>query len=307
MIKIENLTKSFGDIKAVDGLSFEINSAGVVGLLGPNGAGKTTTMRLITKFLAPDSGRVTIQGNIGYLPENNPLYKEMLVSDIISMSAELKHIKKENKKRELDYVVASAGINDIYYRPISELSKGYKQRVGIAIALLNNPQILIMDEPTEGLDPNQRGEIKELIRNLAQDRIIVISTHILQEASTICDRLLIINEGKLVADGSPQTLTGSLRNQKTISVDIEGNNVEFLLKKINGIEKIEVEKTDNRRTKLNIISQTSFQPQPEISRIARENQWIIWSITEQKENLENIFQKLTNKKLNDTIIYENQY
>jgi len=303
MIKIENLTKSFGDIKAVDGLSFEINSAGVIGLLGPNGAGKTTTMRLITKFLAPDSGRVTIQGNIGYLPENNPLYKEMLVSDIISMSAELKHIKKEDKKRELDYVVVSAGINDIYYRPISELSKGYKQRVGIAIALLNNPQILIMDEPTEGLDPNQRGEIKELIKKLAQDRIIVISTHILQEASTICDRLLIINEGKLVADGSPQTLTGSLRNQKTISVDIEGNNVEFLLKKIIGIEKIEIEKTDNRRIKLNIISQTSFQPQPEISRIARENQWIIWSITEQKENLENIFQQLTNKKL--TNAYEN--
>lgn len=296
MIKIENLTKSFGEIKAVDGISFQVNTPGVIGLLGPNGAGKTTTMRLITKFLLPDSGRVSVQGSIGYLPENNPLYKEMLVSEALLMSASLKHIKKENIKRELDFVVKSSGINNVFYRPIAELSKGYKQRVGIAMALLNNPQILIMDEPTEGLDPNQRGEIRELIKNLAKQRIIIISTHVLHEAEAMCSRILIINKGRLVADGTGQELSRGLRNRKTVLVEIQGNNAEFLLQKIEGIEEIKVERLTNGRIKAKIMSPEAFQPQPVISRFAREHQWTIWHIEEQKDTLENVFQQLTNEK-----------
>jgi len=212
------------------------------------------------------------------------------------MSAGLKHIKKEDIKRELDFVVKSAGIDNVFYRPISELSKGYKQRVGIAMALLNNPQILIMDEPTEGLDPNQRGEIRELIKNLARQRIVIISTHVLHEAEAMCGRILIINKGRLVADGSPQELSRGLRNKKTILAEIQGDNVEFLLQKIEGIEKIEIERLISGRIKAKIISQGSFQPQPAISRLAREHQWTIWHIEEQKDNLESIFQQLTNEK-----------
>lgn len=293
MLKVENLTKSFGDVAAVDNLSFQIGKTEVVGLLGPNGAGKTTTMRLITGFLAPDSGTVWVEGRIGYLPENNPLYKDMLTAEVLKLSADLKRVPKEKRRSAFEFVVASSGINEVFYRPVSELSKGYKQRVGIAVALLNDPEILIMDEPTEGLDPNQRGEIRGLIKNLAQERIVVISTHVLQEASALCSRLLIINKGKLIADGTAQELSQGAHKQQIVLVDIEGNNVEYLLKNIQGVQSVSVEKSDGRRVKARVISAESFEVRPAISQLVRENQWTLWQVAEQEHKLEDIFQELT--------------
>ena len=195
MLTVQRLTKSFGSTKAVDDLSFSIAAGEIVGFLGPNGAGKTTTMRLIAGYLSPDSGKILIDNkpvgeegsdarrHIGYLPENNPLYRDMLVSEFLTLSADLKGIPSEKRAEAFDFAVRAVDIGDVYYRPVGELSKGYKQRVGMAVALLHRPSILILDEPTEGLDPNQRTEIRTLIKSLAKDRTILLSTHVMQEAT----------------------------------------------------------------------------------------------------------------------------
>lgn len=310
MIKVENLTKSFGDTKAVDGLSFEVKQGEIVGLLGPNGAGKTTTMRLVSGYLFPDEGNITIAGipvtahtreatelkrYIGYLAENNPLYKEMLVSDLLNFSAELKKISKDKRKSALDFAVNSVKINDVFYRPIGELSKGYKQRVGMAVALLHQPQILIMDEPTEGLDPNQRTEIRALIRELAKNRTIMISTHVMQEAQAICNRMLIINHGKLVADGTTDELFRAAKHERIIILEVEGNSVEFSLRTLAGVDHIDIQNIAENKIKAKIITSENTELRPDISRLARENHWTIWQLSEEEHKLEDIFHKLTSE------------
>jgi ABC-2 type transport system ATP-binding protein len=213
MIRVQNVSKAFGSVQAVSGLSFDVDQGEIVGLLGPNGAGKSTTMRMMTGYLSPDSGDVLlddvsvvtnpimVQQQIGYLPENNPLYPDMLVSDLLSYSAQLKNISPETKEEAIDFAVKSVSIEDVYYRPIRELSKGYKQRVGLSVALLHKPKILILDEPSEGLDPNQRTEIRSLITSLAKHHTIIMSTHVMQEVEAVCNRMVIISNGTLVADG----------------------------------------------------------------------------------------------------------
>ena len=309
MIKVENLTKSFGNVHAVNDLSFEIQKGEIVGFLGPNGAGKTTTMRLITGFLSPDKGNINIanipveehtieaQQYIGYLPENNPLYKNMLVSELLNLSADLKHIPKEKRQSAFDFVVSAVAIGDIFYRPIRELSKGYKQRVGIASAILHQPRILIMDEPTEGLDPNQRAEIRKLVKNLAKGHTIIISTHVMQEAQAVCDRMIIINKGKLVADGTVDKLSVEAKGGHAIIVEVEGDEVESSLRKLPGTSHIDIETIKSKPgiLKAKIIVNKSAQLQPEISRIAREKNWTIWRLTEEEQKLEDIFHKLTNE------------
>lgn len=305
MIKVDHLTKSFGSIRAVDDLSFEINKGEIVGFLGPNGAGKTTTMRMITGFLSPDNGTVTIDGEplandatkaqarIGYLPENNPLYKNMLVSELLELSAELKHIPREKRKEAFDFAVKAVAISDVFYRPISELSKGYKQRVGIAIALLNYPDILIMDEPTEGLDPNQRTEIRSLIRKLAEKHTIIMSTHVMQEASAVCSRMLIINKGKLLASGTPDELAQKAKGQQLLLIDIEGNNVADILKKMVGAQLTEIKNVAGNRTQAKISIEGGLQLQPEISKLACQHHWVIWKLALEEQSLEDIFHIIT--------------
>jgi ABC-2 type transport system ATP-binding protein len=305
MIHVEHLKKSFKDVHAVRDLSFDIQQGEIVGFLGPNGAGKTTTMRLLTGFLAPDSGSMSIdsvpvtehsteiQKNIGYLPENNPLYKEMLVSELLTFSAATKQIPKKNQRTVFDYAVSSVGIGDVFYRKIGELSKGYKQRVGLAIALLHKPSILILDEPTEGLDPNQRTDIRSLIQSLAKDRTILISTHVMQEASALCGRMLIINKGKLIADGTPEGLSRTLRRGHCLFGEFEGADVEQCLRSLPGVENIQIEKTEQRRIRARITTKESVELQPEISRLAREHHWVIWKLGEEEKSLEDIFHVLT--------------
>jgi gliding motility-associated transport system ATP-binding protein len=217
-LKVSELTRFFGTKAAVDGVSFEVNVPSVVGFLGPNGAGKTTTMRIITGFLAPSNGTISISGveaspdnfklrsKIGYLPESNPLYTELEVHEYLKFAGELAGLSAQTTEERLDYVVDRCGLEEVLYEPIYHLSKGYKQRVGLAQAIIHDPEILILDEPTSGLDPNQVIEIRELISELARQKFVILSTHILSEVQALCNRVLIINKGKLVLDATSEEL-----------------------------------------------------------------------------------------------------
>jgi gliding motility-associated transport system ATP-binding protein len=222
MIHVENLSKDYGQVQAVRGVSFDVPRGQVLGFLGPNGAGKSTTMKILTGFLTATGGTASIAGfdvatqslevrrKVGYLPESNPLYMEMRVDDYLRFVAEIRGIKASNRKTEIDRVVDACGLGLVYKKDIDELSKGYKQRVGLAQAMIHDPEVLILDEPTSGLDPNQIIEIRDLIRHLGTQRTVILSTHILQEVEAACDRILIISQGQLVADGSSADLCEEL-------------------------------------------------------------------------------------------------
>lgn len=305
MIKVQELSKKFNEIYAVRDLSFEIEKGNVVGLLGPNGAGKTTTMRLMTGFLMPDGGEVVIddvsvithpqeaQRQIGYMPESNPLYVDMLVSEALDFSADLKDIPKSKRRDAFDFVVSSVHLDEVFYKPIKELSKGYKQRTGLAMALLHRPNTLILDEPTEGLDPNQRTDIRSLIRDLAKDRTVIMSTHVMQEAQAVCDYLFIISKGSLVAQGTTKELSQSADKKQLFDIEVEGSKVEKLLTKIKGVEKVETKKKEGNKliATVTVLEGTSFPP--ELSKLAGSNGWTIWKCAEREEKLEDVFYKLT--------------
>ncbi len=305
MISLQDVSKSFGNIKAVDSLSFEIGRGEIVGFLGPNGAGKTTTMRMITGFLYPDEGSIVVNGidikkddigvrkHIGYLPENNPLYRELLVSEFLKLSADLNGIPSEKRDDAIEFAVSSTGIEGVYYRPIQELSKGYRQRVGLAAALIHKPEILILDEPTEGLDPNQRTEVRGLIKELSKDHTILLSTHVMQEVTAVCERIVVIHKGKLVADGGVDELGEMDRERRRLELDIEGKDVLPKLESIDGIEDVEVVSKDDGllRLVLNVKAETEIRP--EISRLVARNGWIIWRLAEQRMSLEEVFKELT--------------
>ena len=305
MISVNSISKNFGKLKAVDDLTFDVNEGEIVGLLGPNGAGKSTTMRVMSGFLSPDKGDVIVDGfsvtkspvevkkMLGYLPENNPLYKDMLVSDLLDYSAKIKGVTEAQKQEMMDFVVNSVNIAEVYYRPISELSKGFKQRVGIALALLNRPKVLIMDEPTEGLDPNQRAEIRKLIKDLSKEHTIIISTHVMQEVEALCTRMVIINAGKKVLDGNVNELINNVKDERIISVKLEGSDAGKKLGELKGVKKVEQKDSADNTYEATIYVDKNIQLQPDISRLARENQWVIWELKEEVQLLEDLFKKLT--------------
>lgn len=304
MLTVQRLTKSFGSTRAVDDLSFSIAAGEIVGFLGPNGAGKTTTMRLIAGYLSPDSGKIIIDDkpvgeegsdarrHIGYLPENNPLYRDMLVSEFLGLSADLKGIPPEKRSEAFDFAVHAVDIGDVYYRPVGELSKGYKQRVGMAVALLHRPSILILDEPTEGLDPNQRTEIRTLIKSLAKDRTILLSTHVMQEASMLCNRILIIHHGKLVADGTPNELAKKAECRSSLIVEAEGAGIEAALKKLSGVTDVVIQRLEGERIRATLTT-NGDELQPQVLALAHANGWKIWRLAEEEQKLEDIFHSLT--------------
>lgn len=308
MIEAKNITKSFGPVKAVDNLSFTIGKGEVVGFLGPNGAGKTTTMRVLTGFLLPDSGSVKICGldllsddltdfkrNIGYMPENNPLYKEMLVSEFLTYCYQIHGLAAADRKKAFDRVVAATGIGDVFYKPIKELSKGYKQRVGLAAALLHQPSVLILDEPTEGLDPNQRTDLRHLVKGLSSQCTVLMSTHVMQEAEAICERLLIINNGRLIADSNPEKLAKEISANQTFSLLMEGKDIEKHLSGLSGIESIDVSEDGQGRLRVIVTARPEIKLQSELSKIILKKKWTIWELKEEKQQLEDIFAKLTKK------------
>jgi len=305
LITLENVSKSFGPTVAVDDVSFGVDRGEIVGFLGPNGAGKSTTMRLITNYLEPDAGAVLIDGGdvredpvgarsrIGYLPENNPLYPDMLVCEYLSFVGELRGVTGNGAGSALDDAVQATGIAEVFYRPVGQLSKGYRQRLGLAAAILHRPDYLILDEPTEGLDPNQRQEIRRLITEIGKEHTVLISTHVLPEVQETCQRIIVIHRGKIVADGSTQELLVRARGRRTLVVEVEGDGAEAALAALPGVEEVVESERDDQRTRIALAAAAEPDPRPAIFRLAVERDWVLWELHEEAGSLEDLFSQLT--------------
>ncbi len=262
MITVKNVCKKYGSFVAVDNISFEIDDGEIIGLLGPNGAGKSTTMNMLTGFIEPTSGEILINGmniskkskkaksNIGYMPENVPLYKDLTVKEFINYMAELKYVKRKDKKNMVSDIMAKTNLTDVQNKLIKNLSRGYKQRVSMAGALVGNPKILILDEPTVGLDPKQITEIRNLIKSLAKDHTIIISSHILSEISQMCKKVIILNKGKLIAIDTPENLENKVSKNNVILVTVEDseNKIKNVVKEIPEITEIKLIKKNDDNT-----------------------------------------------------------
>lgn len=262
MITVKNVCKKYGSFVAVDNISFEIDDGEIIGLLGPNGAGKSTTMNMLTGFIEPTSGEILINGvniskkskkaksNIGYMPENVPLYKDLTVKEFINYMAELKYVKGKDKKNMVSDIMAKTNLTDVQNKLIKNLSRGYKQRVSMAGALVGNPKILILDEPTVGLDPKQITEIRNLIKSLAKDHTIIISSHILSEISQMCKKVIILNKGKLIAIDTPENLENKVSKNNVILVTVEDseNKIKNVVKEIPEITEIKLIKKNDDNT-----------------------------------------------------------
>ena len=299
-IKVSQVNKLYGTQKALDQVSFEIGTGELVGFLGPNGAGKSTLMKIITGYLAADGGSVEINGEpletknisiraqIGYLPENNPLYTDLFVREYLEMVAGFYQLP--NKKEQVLKMVELTGLKDEQHKKIGALSKGYRQRVGLAQALIHDPAVLILDEPTTGLDPNQLEEIRQLIRKISENKTVMLSTHIMQEVEAVCTRVLILNKGKLVADGSVEQLKGGQFAQKqTVWVEFDKTPNMEVLRKIPSLLKIE--QTGNATFLAE--SENSVDLRPYLFHFAVSNGLVILTLKEQQQSLENVFQELT--------------
>jgi len=306
-LTLDRVSKHFGDVTAVDTVSFGIDRGEVVGFLGPNGAGKSTTMRMITQYLEPDQGTIRLDGiavddspreskrRIGYLPENNPLYGDMLVADYLAFIADLRELAEHTRARDLDSAVHATGIESVYYRPIWTLSKGYRQRVGLAQAILHRPDLLVLDEPTEGLDPNQRVEIRHLIGELGKDRTVLLSTHILPEVQQTCSRLLIINRGRIAADGPVDQLARQAEGLTQVQVEIRGDNAALQLARLPGVRSVEPTRAPvNGRVVLRLTVDRDRDVRPEIFELAKASGWTLYELHQETASLEELFRQLTN-------------
>ena len=299
-IKISGVSKFYGKQKALDQVSFEIGTGELVGFLGPNGAGKSTLMKIVTGFLAADGGSVEINGGlvetnnisirsqIGYLPENNPLYTDLYVREYLEMVAGFYRL--QDKKEQVLKMVELTGLKDEQHKKIGSLSKGYRQRVGLAQALIHDPAVLILDEPTTGLDPNQLEEIRQLIRTISANKTVMLSTHIMQEVEAVCSRVLIINKGKLVADGSIEQLkTGQFAQKQMVWVEFDKTPDMDALRNIPGIHKIE----QTGKSSFLAESENNIDIRPLLFQFAVLNGLVLLTLKEQQQSLENVFQELT--------------
>jgi ABC-2 type transport system ATP-binding protein len=305
LLALDGVSKRFGSIAAVDQLSFQVDRGQVVGFLGPNGAGKSTTMRMITQFIEPDTGAIRLDGvpldeagrdakrRIGYLPENNPLYGEMLVSEYLDFVGRLRELAGPSRQRAIDEAVASTGLETVFHRPIGELSKGFRQRVGLAAAILHRPDLLILDEPTEGLDPNQRVEIRRLIGHLGRERTVLLSTHVLPELQFTCSRLLIINRGRIVADGPIDDLVARAKGASRVAVEAAGTGVAARLAGLSGVEAVEAHEAPDGRSRVIVTAATSVDLRPRIFELAKAEQWTLFELHQEAGSLEDLFHELT--------------
>src|SRR5437867_2695320 len=297
--------KRFDGVTAVDGVSFAVDPGQVVGFLGPNGAGKSTTMRMITQFYEPDSGEIRLDGvpladaareakrRIGYLPENNPQYDDMLVTDYLAFIADLRELAGLTRRQALDAAITGTGIESVYYRPIGELSKGFRQRVGLAQAMLHRPDLLVLDEPTEGLDPNQRVEIRRLIATLGRDRTVILSTHVLSEVQHTCSRLLVISRGKIVADGAVDRLIQQAEGAVAIAVEAAGTGVAEALRELPGVRRVEAGRSADGRVAVTLTADGGTDLRPEIFGLAKSRGWTLYELHEERASLEELFRQLT--------------
>lgn len=295
---VSGLTKIYGSQKALDGVSFEVKPGEILGFLGPNGAGKSTTMKILTGYLPQSAGSASVCGfdvntqsmearkKIGYLPELNPLYTDMYIKEYLLFSASLMGITGKEAQEKVETMIAKTGLTLERKKQINQLSKGYKQRVGLAAAMLHNPEVLILDEPTSGLDPNQVIEIRNLIKEIGKDKTVIFSTHIMQEVEAMCSRVIIINKGKLVANDSIETLQKQLQKSFTLSVEFKQDIDETKLKAIKGLVQTE---QNGKQFSL----KATHDIREELAQLAQENGWLILSMQLAENSLEDVFQSLT--------------
>ncbi|MBK7787711.1 MAG: ATP-binding cassette domain-containing protein [Saprospiraceae bacterium] len=302
MVTVEGLTKWYGSQCAVDHINFTARPGEILGFLGPNGAGKSTTMKMMTSYIGQDEGKVNVCGfdtrenalesrsRIGYLPEHNPLYKDMYVKEFLGFAAGIHHVP--NATNRIAEVIGLTGLGKEQHKPINALSKGYRQRVGLAQAMLHNPEVLILDEPTSGLDMNQLADIRALIRELGKEKTVILSTHIMQEVQALCDRVIIINEGKLVADDPIGELQNRIKGEHLITVKFLNTSFQLSeLKSINGVERAEAKEGE-----VKIYADAGTDVRPDIFRLCAAKGWVIIEMVQEKLSVEYIFQKLTNNK-----------
>lgn len=308
MIDVVGLTRYYGEKRAISDITFQVNKGEILGLLGPNAAGKTTTMRILTCFIPPTSGKATVGGYdifensmdvrriTGYLPENPPLYMDMTTRDYLEFVARVKQVPKDKLKSEMDGVIEKAAIGNVQNRIIGKLSKGYKQRVGLAQSLLNNPQIVILDEPTIGLDPKQIIEIRDLIKNLGGEHTVILSSHILPEIEQTCERVVIIDHGKVVAQDTPENLTARLKGGERIILQVEGSQDE-IKKAVKGVSDIGSLFVENVRQGVNkVIIESDKDLRKDLAKKIIENGLGLLELTRDRFTLEDIFLELTTKE-----------
>ena len=315
MIEVENVSKLFGNFRAVDGISFSIQTGEIVGLLGPNGAGKTTTMRMISGFLEPDSGTVKIDGldvlknpvetkrKIGYMPESAPMYSDMIVADYLKYIAEIENQNPAEKCRELAEV---CGLKEVMHKNIGELSRGNRQRVGLAHALMGNPEILILDEPTSGLDPNQVLEVRSLIKQIGKTHTVIISTHILSEVEMLCGRVIIISGGKKVADSPTEELREHFGNSSEVQICVSGastEEAEKIFRGINGVSKIHSSLNDGK-IEFRISVEKNIEVTPELAKACVQNGLELFEMQQKKNSLEDVFRSLTSAHDSENGVYD---
>jgi len=303
-IEVEQLTKTYGSQKAVDDISFRVKTGEILGFLGPNGAGKSTTMKIITCFIKPTNGTVKLDGidihedplgvrkKIGYLPENTPLYQDMSIIDYLAFTAGLQQVERREIQKRIREMIDVCGLGPEKHKYIGELSKGYRQRVGLAQALIHDPDILILDEPTTGLDPNQIAEIRDLIKEIGKEKTVMLSSHILKEVEATCDRIIIINRGKLVADGSTEELTKKATGAGQFLVDIKPldgkDDIKHYLLTLSSVSDVLSENGLWR-----VISKPDLPVQEEIFRLCVDKNWILMQLTPVESSLEDVFRELT--------------
>ena len=307
MIKVENLSKSYGDINAVKSINFELNDGEIVGFLGANGAGKSTTLKVMTGYLTPTSGSVyvndleiqtntlEIQKHIGYLPELNPLYPEMRVYDLLEFTGNIRNITGKAFKNSLARVVEQCGLKGVIHRMVSECSKGYKQRIGLACAMIHDPKILILDEPVTGLDPNQIVEIRNLIKDLGTEKLVLMSSHILQEIQATVNRIIIIHKGNIVADGTNEELMSSFMGNTKLTLEIKkagDDTVKAITEKIPSLSLVDTQLKNGSQI-LHLEYPKEIDPREEIFQYAIDSNWVLIEMSPHSVNLESIFRTLT--------------
>jgi ABC-2 type transport system ATP-binding protein len=304
-IVIENLTKKYGSQKAVDNISLKVATGEILGFLGPNGAGKTTTMKIITNFISADEGKIFIGGkslsdnyseikkHIGYLSENNPLYEEMPVIDFLYFCAKIQGIDAGKIPERVVEMIRTTGLNREKHKKIGELSKGFQQRVGLAQAMIHDPEILILDEPTSGLDPNQIAEIRRLIRELGREKTVILSTHILPEVEATCDRIFIINKGKIVADGTAESLRKQAKGSDILKVKIEDGEIDEIFKSLQSLRAVKMVDFADRKLNSFDVHCTDSEAKRDIFRLCVNKKWVLTEMTPFETKLEDIFRDLT--------------
>lgn len=305
MINASGLVKHFGHRRAVNGVSFEVQKGAVVGILGPNGAGKTTTIRMVAGFLTPDSGTVQVKGidvaanpvaaqkHIGYMPETTPLYEDMTVSGFLRFLAEVRGFSGAERNRRVDAVLERCFLQPVRNQSVDTLSKGYRQRTCFAQTLLHDPDILLLDEPTEGLDPNQKQVVRDMIREMSKDKVIMLSTHVLEEVEAICTRAIIISSGSVVADDTPAALKARSTRYNAVTLDVEGSGIPAALETHPDIGKIQTLETNGNRSRLFILPKLGKPVAPDVLEMAREKRWKLYDLKVDEGRLDDVFRRIT--------------